>query len=54
MLDATLGWNVNRNVLVQLNLRNLGDKLYASTSYSDSQYLLGDRRHAELTVQWRY
>jgi iron complex outermembrane receptor protein len=54
VLDATLGWNVNRNVLVQLNLRNLGDKLYASTSYSDSQYLLGDRRHAELTVQWRY
>ena len=53
-LDATLGWNVNRNVLVQLNLRNLTDKLYASTSYSDSQYLLGDRRHAELTVQWCY
>ncbi len=53
-LDATLGWNVNRNVLVQLNVRNLTDKLYASTSYSDSQYLLGDRRHAELTVQWRY
>lgn len=54
VLDATLGWNVNRNVLVQLNLRNLADKIYASTSYSDSQYLLGDRRHAELTVQWRY
>jgi iron complex outermembrane receptor protein len=52
--DASLGWNYSRNVLVQLNLRNLIDKLYASTSYSDSQYLLGDRRHAELTVQWRY
>lgn len=53
-LDATVGWNVNRKLLVQLNLRNLGDKLYASASYSDSQYLLGDRRHAELTAQWRY
>ncbi|KQV61511.1 hypothetical protein ASE26_05305 [Duganella sp. Root198D2] len=53
-MDASLGWNVNRNVLLQLNLRNLSDKLYASTSYSDSQYLLGERRHAELTVQWRY
>lgn len=53
-LDATLGWSAGRNVLVQLNLRNLTDKLYASTSYSDSQYLLGDRRHAELTVQWHY
>jgi iron complex outermembrane receptor protein len=53
-IDASLGWNYSRNVLVQLNLRNLTDKLYASTSYSDSQYLLGDRRHAELTVQWRY
>ena len=53
-LDATIGWSVNRKLLVQLNLRNLGDKLYASTSYSDSQYLLGERRHAELTAQWRY
>ncbi|KQW90110.1 hypothetical protein ASC94_20430 [Massilia sp. Root418] len=54
VIDAALGWNLNRHVLVQLNLRNLADRLYASTSYSDSQYLLGDRRHAELTVQWRY
>lgn len=54
VLDASLGWNLSRKVLLQLNLRNLADKVYASTSYSDSQYLLGDRRHAELTVQWRY
>ncbi|MQA18471.1 TonB-dependent receptor [Rugamonas rivuli] len=53
-MDATLGWSVSRNVVVQLNLRNLSNRLYASTSYSDSQYLLGDRRHGELTVQWRY
>ncbi|UTY59727.1 TonB-dependent siderophore receptor [Massilia sp. erpn] len=53
-LDASLGWNVNRNLRVQLNLRNLTDKLYATTSYSDSQYLLGDRRHVELSAQWRY
>jgi iron complex outermembrane receptor protein len=54
VLDASLGWNFSRNVLVQLNLRNLADKVYAVTSYSDSQYLLGDRRHAEVTVQWRF
>ena len=54
VFDATLGWQVNRNTLLQLNLRNLADKLYASTSYGSSQYLLGDPRHAELTVQWRY
>nr|WP_229256876.1 TonB-dependent receptor [Duganella lactea] len=52
--DASLGWQYSRNVLVQLNLRNLANKLYAVTSYTSSQYLLGDRRHAELTVQWRY
>ncbi len=52
--DASLAWAVDRNVSVQLNLRNLSDRLYAVTSYSDSQYLLGDRRHAEVTVQWRY
>jgi iron complex outermembrane receptor protein len=53
-LDASAGWQASRHVLVQLNLRNLTDKLYAITSYGSSQYLLGARRHAELTVQWRY
>ena len=53
-VDASLGWTLHRNLQVQLNLRNLTDKLYAVTSYGASQYLLGDRRHAELTVHWRY
>jgi len=54
MLDASIGWALSRNVQLQLNLRNLTDKLYAITSYGSSQYLLGDERHAELTVHWRY
>jgi iron complex outermembrane receptor protein len=54
VFDATLGWPLARNVQLQLNLRNLADKVYASTSYSSTQYLLGERRHAELTVGWRY
>lgn len=53
-LDASLGWTLSRNVQLQLNLRNLTDKLYAITSYGSTQYLLGDRRNAELTVHWRY
>jgi iron complex outermembrane receptor protein len=53
-LDASIGWTLGRNVQLQLNLRNLTDKLYAITSYGASQYLLGDERHAELTVHWRY
>ena len=53
-LDASIGWALCRNVQLQLNLRNLTDKLYAITSYGSSQYLLGDERHAELTVHWRY
>ena len=53
-LDASIGWSLRRNVQLQLNLRNLTDKLYAITSYGSSQYLLGDERHAELTVHWRY
>lgn len=52
--DASAGWQASRHLLVQLNLRNLADKVYASTSYGSSQYLLGARRHAELTLQWRY
>jgi len=53
-LDASIGWHLDRHVTLQLNLRNLTDKLYALTSYGASQYLLGDRRNAELTVHWRY
>jgi iron complex outermembrane receptor protein len=53
-LDASVGWTVNRKVQVQLNLRNLTDRLYAITGYGPSQSLLGDERHAELTVHWRY
>lgn len=53
-LDASIGWALRRNLQLQLNLRNLTDKLYAITSYGSSQYLLGDERHAELTVHWRY
>jgi len=53
-LDASIGWALRRNVQLQLNLRNLADRLYAITSYGSSQYLLGDERHAELTVHWRY
>lgn len=53
-LDAAIGWALGRNVQLQLNVRNLTDKLYAITSYGSSQYLLGDERHAELTVHWRY
>ncbi|MGF6180642.1 iron complex outermembrane receptor protein [Massilia sp. UYP32] len=53
-LDASIGWALSRNVQLQLNVRNLTDKLYAITSYGSSQYLLGDERHAELTVHWRY
>jgi len=41
-------------VQVQLNLRNLTDRLYAITGYGPGQSLLGDERHAELTVHWRY
>ena len=53
-LDASIGWTVKRNVQVQLNLRNLTDRLYAITGYGASQYLLGDERHAELTIHWRH
>lgn len=52
--DASLGWSLSRHVQLQLNLRNLADKLYATTSYGSSQYLLGERRNAELTVHLRY
>ena len=53
-LDASIAIALTRTVQLQLNLRNLADKLYAITSYGSTQYLLGERRNAELTVHWRY
>lgn len=53
-LDASAAWQIKPNVGLQLALRNLTDKLYATSSYGASQYLLGARRNAELTVNLRY
>jgi catecholate siderophore receptor len=51
VLDAMAGYQVNKNVSLQLNLANLSDKVYlASVNNGRSRYTLGQRRAAQLTA----
>jgi iron complex outermembrane receptor protein len=52
--DANIAWRANRQTTLRLNARNLGDKLYASTYYDTSQFILGPSRSLELTAEISY
>lgn len=52
--DANIAWRANRHTTLRLNARNLGDKLYASTYYDTSQFILGPSRSLELTAEVSY
>lgn len=52
--DANIAWRANRHTTLRLNARNLGDKLYASTYYDTSQFILGPSRSLELTAEISY
>lgn len=54
VLDASLGWRLSERSRLRLQLRNLGDKLYASSAYTDSQVLLGRPRSADLVLEQRF
>ncbi|MFP5393577.1 MAG: TonB-dependent receptor, partial [Gammaproteobacteria bacterium] len=53
-LDASFAYALTPNLQLQLNVRNLGDRVYATTAYTDNQVLLGEQRHAELTLQAKF
>lgn len=53
--DAMLAYRVNRNLTLRGLLRNLGDKVYATTSgNSGSQWYLGEPRRAEVVAELRF
>ncbi|WP_349743142.1 TonB-dependent receptor [Roseateles cavernae] len=53
VLDASLGWRFSEAASLRLQLRNLGDKLYASSMGSGRAAMLGAPRSAALVLDWR-
>lgn len=54
VLDASLGWRFSPQAVLRLHLRNLGDRLYASSAYTDGQAILGKPRSADLVLDYRF
>ncbi len=54
VLDASLGWRFSRQGALRLQLRNLGDRLYATSTYTASQAMLGKPRSADLVLDYRF
>lgn len=51
--DASATWNINKQVSLRANVRNLTDKFYATTAYN-TQQIIGAPRQLELTAEFRY
>ena len=53
--DAMVAYRVNRNVTLRTFLRNLSDKVYATTSgNSGAQWYLGEPRRAEIVAELKF
>ncbi len=54
VLDANLAWKIDPRATLRLLGRNLTDKVYATTAYGSSQYMLGDGRSVELVADLKF
>ncbi|HEY8337781.1 MAG TPA: TonB-dependent siderophore receptor [Tardiphaga sp.] len=54
LVNAGLQWKPDVNTTVSLRVYNLFDKIYATSSYSDNQWLLGMPRTAQLAVNVKF
>lgn len=52
--DASLAWFVDRGTTLRAVLRNLTDKVYATTAYRTTQFLLGESRRVELVAEFKF
>lgn len=52
--DAVLSWQLNPNTRLSLVGRNLTNKVYATSAYGSTQWLLGNRRSVELAAHMRF
>jgi iron complex outermembrane receptor protein len=49
-----VAWHKDRNTTFRAIVRNLGDRVYATTAYTPTQVSLGDPRHVELTAEFKF
>jgi iron complex outermembrane receptor protein len=54
LVNAGLQWKPDVNTTVSLRVYNLFDKIYATSSYSDNQWMLGMPRTAQLAVNVKF
>lgn len=54
LVNAGLQWKPHVNTTVSLRVYNLFDKIYATSSYSDNQWILGMPRTAQLAVNVKF
>jgi len=54
VVDAALSWQYDRRTVFRLFGRNLADKVYATTAYGDTQFLLGEGRRFELVAEMAF
>jgi iron complex outermembrane receptor protein len=54
LVNAGLQWKPDINTTVSLRVYNLFDKIYATSSYSDNQWILGMPRTAQLAVNVKF
>jgi len=54
LVNAGLQWKPDLNTTVSLRVYNLFDKIYATSSYSDNQWILGMPRTAQLAVNVKF
>ncbi|WP_018506829.1 TonB-dependent receptor [Thiobacillus thioparus] len=54
VVDASVAWHKGRNTTFRAIVRNLGDRVYATTAYTSTQVSLGDPRHVELTAEFKF
>ncbi|MDB5568185.1 MAG: TonB-dependent receptor [Tardiphaga sp.] len=54
LVNAGMQWKPDINTTVSLRIYNLFDKIYATSSYSDNQWMLGMPRTAQLAVNVKF
>ena len=54
LVNAGLQWKPDVNTTVSLRVWNIFDKIYATSSYSDNQWILGMPRTAQLAVNVKF
>lgn len=52
--DAAIAWKYDPRMMLRLIGRNLTDKVYATTSYGNQQFVLGQGRSFELVAEVKF